>query len=82
MTFCRTGYGKFDVDDVDTTLCTHGFYGFADLDNHTWEIYAYDPWYDLDASDCGEGLCNYNSYRRFTNMKSDNFKTILSVGRL
>ena len=46
----RPGYGKFDVDNIDTSLCTHGFYGFADLNNrtedpHVWELVAYDPWY-------------------------------------
>ena len=45
----RPGYGKFDVDNIDTSLCTHGFYGFADLNNrtedpHVWELVAYDPW--------------------------------------
>ena len=47
--FCRPGYGKFDVDNIDASLCTHGFYGFADLNNrtedpHAWELVAYDPW--------------------------------------
>ena len=47
--FCRPGFGKFDVDNIDTSLCTHGFYGFADLNNrtedpHVWELVAYDPW--------------------------------------
>ena len=36
--FCRPGLGKFDVDDIDPTLCTHGFYGFADIDENTYEI--------------------------------------------
>ena len=37
----------FDVDDIDASLCTHGFYGFADLDNGTWEIAPYDINFDL-----------------------------------
>ena len=45
----RPGYGQFSVDNIDSTLCTHGFYGFADLNNrtedpHAWELVAYDPW--------------------------------------
>ena len=45
----RPGYGKFDIKNIDTSLCTHGFYGFADLNNqtgdpHIWELVAYDPW--------------------------------------
>ena len=42
--FYRPGDGKFDVDDIDPNLCTHGFYGFADLDNATWTIKIWDPW--------------------------------------
>ena len=46
----RPGYGKFDIANIDPNLCTHGFYGFADLNNrtedpHAWELVAYDPWY-------------------------------------
>ena len=40
----RPGYGAFDVDDIDPSLCTHGMYGFADLDNATWTIKVWDPW--------------------------------------
>ena len=48
--FCRPGYGKFEIPNIDPNLCTHGFYGFADLNNrtedpHAWELVAYDPWY-------------------------------------
>ena len=34
----RPGFGKFDVEDIDATLCTHGYYGFADIDPNTYEI--------------------------------------------
>ena len=44
ITDFRPGYGKFDVPDIDPTLCTHGFYGFAKLSNITWELTPYDPW--------------------------------------
>jgi hypothetical protein len=40
----RTGDGQFDVDDIDPTLCTHGFYGFAELNNVTWKVVPVDPW--------------------------------------
>jgi chitinase len=83
--FYRTGYGKFDVDQFDADLCTHGFYGFADLNNKTWEIVPYDPWYDLAPEDCGENggmYCHFDSYRRFVNLKQThpNFVPILSLG--
>ena len=59
----RVPPAKFDVDDFDPFLCSHGFYGFADLNNGTWEIDAWDPWFDLAASDCTPGYCNYDGFR-------------------
>ena len=84
--FYRKDSGQYDVDDFDPSLCTHGFYGFADLNNQTWEISAFDPWYDLAPEDCGaEGstYCHFDSYRRFVALADDNpkFHPILSLGR-
>merc|ERR1712055_482199 len=61
--FYRPGYGKFTVDNIDSTLCTHGFYGFADLNNrtedpHAWELVAYDPWLDQAPDDCNDWANN------------------------
>ena len=42
--FYRWGDGAYDVPDIDPMLCTHGMYGFADLDNATWTIKIWDPW--------------------------------------
>jgi len=80
--FYRPDQGKFDVDNIDPELCTHGFYGFADLSNTTWEIVPVDPWYDLAPDDCEPGYCNYDSYRRFTALADShpNFHPIISVG--
>jgi len=80
--FYRGDTGKFDVEDFDASLCTHGFYGFAVLNNVTWEIRSYDPWYDLAPEDCEPYQCNFNSFRRFTNLTKDNpnFVPMLSVG--
>jgi len=80
--FYRPGVGKYDIPDFDASLCTHGYYGFSNLDNHTWEMVPYDPWYDLAPSDCDPGFCNYDSYRRFTALAKThpNFKPILSLG--
>ena len=76
--FYRDGFGKFDVDDIDPNLCTHGYYGFADLDNATWTLKVIDPWYDLGPQDCplGDAECHYDSYRRFIGLKkqSSNFQ--------
>jgi len=80
--FYRPGYGKFDVADIDATLCTHGYYGFADIDPNTYEIKVWDPWYDLAPEDCNPGECNYDSYRRFVALKDQNpnFIPMISVG--
>jgi len=61
--FYRPGYGKFTVDNIDSSLCTHGFYGFADLNNrtedpHAWELVAYDPWLDQAPDDCNDWANN------------------------
>ena len=82
--FYRDGFGKFDVPDIDPNLCTHGYYGFADLDNATWTLKVIDPWYDLGPQDCPLGAeeCNYDSYRRFIGLKQQNpnFKPMISIG--
>ena len=43
----RPGDGKFDVENFDPMLCTHGIYGFAGLDESTHKIIALDPYNDL-----------------------------------
>eukprot|EP00095_Tigriopus_kingsejongensis_P002043 maker-scaffold556_size137522-snap-gene-0.37 protein:Tk02043 transcript:maker-scaffold556_size137522-snap-gene-0.37-mRNA-1 annotation:"chitotriosidase-1 isoform x2" len=78
--FYRPSPVKFDIDSIDTSLCTHGIYVAADIDNSTWTIFAADPWYDLAPADCEPGYCNYDSYRRFTALQDDNFTPILSIG--
>merc|ERR1719309_557665 len=87
--FYRPGDGKFDVDDIDPQLCTHIYYGFSNIDNQTWEMYPYDPWYDLNVDmDADYGCvpdplnCNFDSYRRFVALKEQNpsLTVMLSVG--
>ena len=71
--------GSFDIPDIDPFLCTHLNYGFANMDNSTWKLVAYDPWYslliylvylpsrfDLSPSDegCDAAHCKYGSYDR------------------
>ena len=75
--------GMFDVDDIDASLCTHGFYGFADLDNGTWEIAAYDINFDLCPEQCPEGeVCQYCGYDRFVALRDEyeHFIPVLSIG--
>merc|ERR1712002_59800 len=82
--FYRNGYGKFDIPDIDPHLCTHLNYGFANMDNTTWKLVAYDPWFDLAPHDegCDRDHCHYDSFRRFNNLKQKNpkLKTLLSIG--
>merc|ERR1711970_449888 len=82
--FYRPGKGKVDITDIDPHICTHLNYGFANMDNNTWNIVAYDPWFDLASWDegCDAAHCHYDSYRRFNKLREKNpkLKTFLSVG--
>lgn len=82
--FYRPGYGKFDIDDIDAHVCTHLNYGFANMDNQTWNLVAYDPWFDLAPWDegCDAAHCHHDSFRRFNALKQKNpaLKTLLSIG--
>ena len=62
----------FDIPDIDPHLCTHLNYGFANMDNSSWNIVAYDPWFDLAETDvgCDGDHCKYDSYRRFNQLKA------------
>jgi hypothetical protein len=50
------GLGKFTVDDIDPTLCTHLVYAFAVLNTTTNTIESAYPGYDLEGNN-GTGLC-------------------------
>jgi len=80
--FYRPGYGQFRVEDVDPNLCTHGFYGFADLHNDTWTLKIWDPWLDQAAEDCEPGYCYWDNYRKFIALKDQNpdFVPMISIG--
>jgi len=72
----RPGQGKFDVENIDPTLCTHAIYGFAGLDATTNHIYAMDPYNDLEEN-WGKG-----AYKRFNALRSKNpeLKTLIAIG--
>lgn len=84
----RVGNGKFTIDDINTNLCTHGFYAFADMDPDTFLVKPYDPWYDLAEGDstqgynCTVGGCFHNGYRKFVALgeANPNFVPMLSIG--
>ncbi|CAL4096915.1 unnamed protein product [Meganyctiphanes norvegica] len=72
----RNGIGKFDVENIDTNLCTHIIYTFAGLDESSSKIKVLDPWNDL-PDNWGK-----NAYGRFTGLKAQNpeLKTLLAIG--
>ncbi|CAG0892416.1 unnamed protein product [Darwinula stevensoni] len=73
----RPGDGKFDVEQIDPTLCTHLVYAFAGAGQDN-KIKVLDPWNDIvDASGSGK-----DAYRRFNALKkrSPGLKTLLAVG--
>ena len=74
--------GKFEPEDVDTSLCTHGLFAYADLDKDKWEIAPGDMFNDFGPADCpnNPGECVKDAYRRFTALASEDFVPMLSVG--
>ena len=71
----REGKGRFTIEHIDPTVCTHLVYSFAGLGDDNM-IHALDPFLDL----CDEGgECGYD---RFTALKDLNpaLVTTLSIG--
>jgi len=71
----RPGNGKFDVEDIDPTICTHIIYGFIGLGTDN-RIRVLDPYNDLEE-DWGKG-----AMKRFTGLKSrnPNLKALVAIG--
>ena len=63
---------QFGVDQIDTRLCTHLVYAFAELDDNTFQIRPSLPEVDIDQ----------DFYRKFTGLKTQNprLKTMLAFG--
>ncbi|MCL4142800.1 UNVERIFIED_CONTAM: hypothetical protein GTU68_055264 [Idotea baltica] len=72
----RPSDGKFDVEDIDSSLCTHAIYAFAGINNHTLKMEPLDEYNDL-LDDYG-----LNAYGRFVDLKTNNphLKVLLAVG--
>ena len=70
--FWRTGSGKFTVDNIDSTICTHLIYAFVALDPITHTIKVFDQWLDI----------NLKNFEKFTNLKSvnPNLKVLVALG--
>ena len=73
--------GRFDVDDIDTSLCTHFIYAFAVLDRNHLLMKPQDSFIDVDRSG-GFGGWRRGFYRRFTDLKTQNpgAKFLVSLG--
>lgn len=41
--FYRPSHGQYNIEDIDTDLCTHLIYSFIGLDNQTWQVNILDP---------------------------------------
>ncbi|KAF2895979.1 hypothetical protein ILUMI_10196 [Ignelater luminosus] len=67
----RPGNGRFEVEDIDPTLCTHLIYAFVGL-NPNGSIRIIDPNLDI----------NKGGFKRFNALKSRNpkVKTLISIG--
>lgn len=68
----RPSHGKFSVEDIDPTLCTHVVYAFAGMDETTYEMIPLDRNYDIDQ----------NGYARAVALKQRNprLKVTIAVG--
>ena len=67
--YYRNGNGKYLIDDIDPTLCTHIIYSFVVLDENQHVIKIHDPWLDLDLG----------NIRKFMTLKQRNPKVKLLV---
>lgn len=71
----RPGNGKFNVEDIDPTLCTQIIYTFAGLGSD-YKIQALDAYNDL-YENWGKG-----AFLRFTGLKEKNpgLKALIAIG--
>ncbi|CAH2084073.1 unnamed protein product [Euphydryas editha] len=72
----RPGAGKYDISDLEPSLCTHLVYSFAGLDETTHSIKSLDPWQDLEK-DYGKA-----GYKRLVSLKEryPHLKVTVAIG--
>ena len=70
--YYRQGDGKYLVEDIDTSICTHIVYSFVVLDPSSHLIKIHDDWLDVQLG----------NLRKFTNLKAanPNVKFMLALG--
>ncbi|KAI5644634.1 glycosyl hydrolases family 18 domain-containing protein [Phthorimaea operculella] len=71
----REGDGRFRVEDVDTSLCTHLVYAFVGINAEGFVI-SLDPELDLPDNNGRDNFGKFNALKE----KNPKLKTILSVG--
>ena len=57
-----TGDGKYTVEDIDPSLCTHLVYAFCVLDPATLLITLHDPWLDKDLANINKFISIKQQY--------------------
>nr|CBM69270.1 venom protein Ci-45 [Chelonus inanitus] len=68
----RPGNGKFDINEIDPTLCTHLIYSFVGVDGK--DVKVLDTWSDLPE--------NLNGFGKFVSLRKKNpsIKIMVAVG--
>nr|AAA61639.1 venom chitinase [Chelonus sp.] len=68
----RQGNGKFDINGIDPTLCTHLIYSFVGVNGK--DVKVLDPWSDLPG--------NLDGFGKFTSLRKKNpsVKIMVAVG--
>ncbi|XP_076347935.1 chitinase-3-like protein 1 [Tachypleus tridentatus] len=72
--YYRPGNGKFLVEQIDPTLCTHLIYTFAKVEDDGFTISSLDQYLEEDY-----GLQNLKRFNNLKN-KSESLKTLIAVG--
>ncbi|XP_043276922.1 chitotriosidase-1-like [Venturia canescens] len=68
------GAGRFTIDNIDSSLCTHYIYAYVGLNKSRIEII--DPWQDLPIEGGQNGFERFNDMRR----KNPGVKTLVAIG--
>ena len=72
FTFSLSGNGKYLVEDIDVTICTHIIYSFVILDDSQYIMKIHDPWLDID-------LGNINKFLQLKSINPD-VKLLVALG--
>ncbi|XP_073965066.1 probable chitinase 10 [Choristoneura fumiferana] len=68
--------GKFDIDDLDPSMCSHLVYSFGGLDEATMSIKSLDPWQDMEKWNGQAGFKGFVALKQ----QHPNLKVTRSIG--